>query len=228
MTVEKNRFDAIYEDRKRMAQKYSLDNPGNRFNYQVLRRKIETTLESVFDDLPKVRLLDLGAGTMHWVNEFSHIGLSSNNCFGVDLLLWRLREGKRAGRDLSAVVCSADNLPFADRSFDLITQLTLMTSVLDRSDRERIVSEAFRVLKPGGFFLWYDFRYSNPGNKFTRGIGRKEIEQLFPDTHISIETVTLLPQLARKLIGPTVPLLKFFYRLPILRTHYLALIGPKR
>lgn len=228
MPVDREKMDDVYEKRKRLSWKYSLDNAGNYFNYRILCSRIESLLKSNYGDLSAVRMLDIGAGPLLWLEEFSRMGIASENCYGADLLLWRLQEGRQAGRSAAAVACSADRLPFTDSSFDLVTQFTMMTSILDKPLKEDIAKEIVRVLKPGGFCLWYDFRLSNPQNRNARGIGRKEICQLFESFDIEMESTTLLPQLARKLIGPTVPLLKFFYRLPILRTHYLALIGPKR
>jgi len=217
----------VFCNRRHLIHKYSLSNPGNRFNFDHLRQHIERGLKTTYPDLTSITMLDIGSGGLSWTEEFVKLGISREKCIALDLLQWRLEEGHDAGRDIKAVCASAAELPFSDGVFDLVTQLTLMTSVLEANTREAIVSEMKRVLRPGGYILWYDFRFNNPINRHTRAIGRREIEKSFDGWKIRIEKMTLLPPLARRFNDRWSVLLKFFYAFPILRTHYLAVIGPK-
>jgi len=219
--------DQVFSSRRDLKDKYSLENPGNLFNYRKLRPQIDHLLHMAFPDMTEVRLLDVGCGELFWCRELQESGILPANCFGTDLLGWRIKKGHEQGRAIPAVAASAAQLPFASQSFSLVTQFTMMTSVLDRTAREMISYEMMRVLRPGGYILWFDFRYNNPANKHTRAIGRRELQEYFQDMPVHMETTNLLPQLARKLTGIGIPLLKIFYAIPILRTHYLALIGPK-
>jgi ubiquinone/menaquinone biosynthesis C-methylase UbiE len=220
-------MDRVYRERKKLADRYSLDNAGNRFNFEQLHERIKNQLNSLYGDISTVKMLDLGSGELFWTREFIKLGIEYQNCIGSDILLWRLKKGSESEQGVESVAASAAQLPFPSESFDLVTQMTMMTSVLDTGIRKEIVLEMKRVLKPGGYILWYDFRFNNPGNPYTRAIGRREIESLFYGLGLTCEKVTLLPQLARKL-GVVLPgLLNFFSLFPILRTHYLALIGPK-
>ncbi|NMC44945.1 MAG: class I SAM-dependent methyltransferase [candidate division Zixibacteria bacterium] len=224
MGNERDRVDRVFQARQTLAEKYCLDNPGNRFNFDILCARLAAGFHTLPLDPVQARILDLGAGELFWGDRFAAMAVPPQHYFGVDLLLWRLQQGRKSGRGYQAVAASAADLPFPDASFDLVSQFTMMTSVLDDAVKSRIAAETIRVLKPNGYILWYDFRYSNPGNRNARGIDRKEMARLFPGLPIRFETVTLVPPLARKL---PLPLLKFFYRFPILRTHYLAWIGPK-
>lgn len=220
-------MERVYAERRRLSDRYRLDNPGNRFIYEQLRDRIEMILRSVFDDLSSIRVLDLGCGGLFWAEELVAMGVARNRCYGADLLLPGLQEGRRQGRRIHAVAASAAQLPFASAGIDLICQFTMMTSVLGDDDRSAIAGEIMRVVRPGGYVLWYDFRIDNPRNPHTRAIRRGEIRALFSEMPMRLEAITLLPQLARNLRGPLSILLKFFNSFPILRTHYLALIGPK-
>jgi ubiquinone/menaquinone biosynthesis C-methylase UbiE len=227
MSDNQKYMDWVYRERKERADRYSLDNAGNRFNFEQLRGRIIYRLKSLYGDIPTVKMLDLGSGELFWTREFIELGIERQNCIGSDILLWRLKKGRESGQSVESVVATAAQLPFPSESFDLITQMTMMTSVLDTGVRKEIALEMKRVLKPCGYILWYDFRFNNPGNPYTRAIGRREIEGLFYGWGLTCEKVTLLPQLARKL-GVVLPgLLNFFSLFPILRTHYLILIGPK-
>jgi ubiquinone/menaquinone biosynthesis C-methylase UbiE len=227
MGSEQEHMDRVFRERAGIAERYALDNPGNRFNYERLRSGVARYLQNAFADLSDVKALDLGSGELFWIEELIALGLARDNCVGGDLLSWRLKEGKRLGREVAATALSADQLPFADETFDLVTQFTMMTSVLDSAVRRRIALEAVRVIRPGGYILWYDFRYRNPANKDTRAIGRSELKSLFTPLPIDGRTMTLLPPLARRLKGPFSLLLRPLDALPILRSHYLVLIGPK-
>ena len=56
-------------------------------------------------------------------------------------------------------------------------------------------------LAAGGHVLWYDFRYDNPSNKHVRGVRRSDVDRLFPGFSLSLRTLTVVPQVARRL-GP--------------------------
>jgi len=227
MVDDKKKMEEVYRDRRRLSARYSLDNPGNRFNIRFLLDRIAEQARSRFDDLPAISLLDLGSGDLFWIEEFIRMGMDRSRCVGSDVLAWRLLEGKEKGRDIASVVCSATQLPFVSDYFDIVSQFTLMTSITHDLSREMIVAEMKRVLRPGGYILWYDFRYNNPANPHTRAIGRAEIRRLFDGWNMELTSITLIPQLARKIPSGISPMLKFLHRLPMLRSHYLAMIGPK-
>jgi len=227
MAADRERMERVYRERKSLSGRYSLDNPGNRFNYELLRNGLHGILSRHFPDMSTVSLLDIGAGDLFWADQFVRMGCDRSRCIGSDVLVWRLREAHDRGRDVPAVAASGDRLPFVSGSFDLVCQFTMMTSILDMAAKETIAAEMKRVLRPGGYIIWYDFRYNNLANPNTRAIGKRELHRLFPGWSITAQTTTLIPQIARKMSGPLAPGLKFLCRFPILRSHYLALIGPK-
>ncbi|MEE9442257.1 MAG: class I SAM-dependent methyltransferase [candidate division Zixibacteria bacterium] len=217
----------IYNSRKDIDDRYSLTKPGNKYNYKNLYNGIEDLLLSAFSDLSEVKFLEVGCGELFWPEVFMEIGCRSENCFGTDILHQRMVKGREKGRHTAAVTSSVLELPFKSDSFDLICQLTLMTSISEDADRDMAVEEMLRVLKPGGYILWYDFRYNNPKNPYTRAIGKNELHELFAPLPVQLKTITVFPPLARKMPAAGVPLLKFINLFSMLRTHYLALIGPK-
>ena len=75
----------------------------------------------------------------------------------------------------------------------------LYLSILYPDLKRRVAAEMMRVVKPEGFILWYDYYVNNPWNSDVRGIKRREIFQLFPDSRIDLARTTLLPPLARVL-----------------------------
>lgn len=207
--------------------RYSINNPGNKYNYVHLFNGMEELLKSAFPDLSQIKLLEVGCGELFWPEVFIEIGCHKENCYGTDILHQRMIKGHNKGRQTSAVTSSVLELPFQSNSFDLLCQLTLMTSIPNHTDRIEASREMMRILKPGGYILWYDFRFNNPKNPHTKAIGKNELHQLFAPLPVKLKTITVFPPLARKIPPAGVPLLKFINLFSMLRTHYLALIGPK-
>ncbi len=119
---------------------------------------------------------------------------------------------------------TASELPWQDESFDLVSQFTVFTSILDVALRRAVAAEMLRVLKPGGAALWFDFRLSNPRNSQVRGVRAAEIRSLFPGCRITISPVLLAPPLARAVASWSWPLAEALQGLPFLCTHYVGLI----
>lgn len=68
---------------------------------------------------------------------------------GIDMDLASLRDN---GSIAAKVFAAANNLPFRDAEFDLVTANMVMEHV---DDEQRVVAEAHRVLCPGGRFLFH-------------------------------------------------------------------------
>jgi ubiquinone/menaquinone biosynthesis C-methylase UbiE len=180
------------------------------------------------DSLKEKRVLDIGCGTGYWLREFLQWGALPENVFGIDLLPERIEEARKLCPHTVSLECgNAAALDFLDSSFDLVLQSTVFTSILDPEMSQRIAAEMLRVLKPGGFVLWYDFFADNPRNPDVRGVRRSEIRQLFPGCEIHLRRITLAPPIGR-FVGRYSPLLyTLLSRTRILCTHYLGLINKK-
>jgi SAM-dependent methyltransferase len=82
--------------------------------------------------------------------------------------------------------------------------------------------EIGRVLRPGGWLIWFDLRYDNPSNPAVHGIDRRRLGRLFPRWAEEIRSCTVLPPLARRL-GPTTPVLyPLLEAVPLLRSHLIG------
>jgi SAM-dependent methyltransferase len=88
--------------------------------------------------------LELGCGAGQW-----SIALAQAGCrpVGIDLSAKQLRYARRASPSLPLVQGSAEELPFADDSFDLVF---CDHGAMGFADPDRTIPEAARVLRPGG------------------------------------------------------------------------------
>jgi ubiquinone/menaquinone biosynthesis C-methylase UbiE len=152
-------------------------------------------------------------------------GAEPSRVAGIDIRAQAVARAQALSPQLTIRLGSAEALPWDGESFHLVCQQTVLSSVLDPSRRLGIASEMSRVLRPGGFVLWYDFFYDNPRNSDVVGLGAAEIRRLFPDFRASIRRITLAPPVARRLPTWSLPLsYQLLASVPLLRTHYLALL----
>jgi ubiquinone/menaquinone biosynthesis C-methylase UbiE len=84
------------------------------------------------------RVLDIGCGNNEFIKTYRK--RHDSKSVGVDVFEWE-------GCDL---VCDTQNLPFPDNSFDTVTIIASLNHI---PDREKVLKEAYRVLKPGGQIL---------------------------------------------------------------------------
>jgi SAM-dependent methyltransferase len=233
---EERRIREAYarRDRSIPSDRYALHRAGQihirASQLAALAKALEAERALPFGDR---RVLEVGCGSGQWLVDFETMGAARGNLAGIDLDEARIAEAKKrlseargegailaAGADLRAG--SAASLPWAAESFDIVFQSTLFTSVLDAAVKRAIAAEMMRVVKPSGLIVWYDFRFDNPFNADVRGVGRAEIERLFPGFHVALRRVTLLPPLARGIARFSAAALALLEGLTFLNTHYLG------
>ena len=81
-----------------------------------------------------------------------------------------------------------------------------------------------RVLRDKGLILWYDFHINNPRNPDVRGVGKREINRLFPNCKVSLQRLTLAPPIGRRVAPISTSLYKALSLIKPLCTHYLGII----
>lgn len=109
--------------------------------FDELRRRLAAAPDS--GDRPRV--LDLGCGTGRNLVELQRLG----EAFGLDIEAKALEYCRRRGMR-SVAQARAEDLPFRDESFDVVTALDLLEHLDDDVAGAR---EIYRVLRPGGTFL---------------------------------------------------------------------------
>ena len=85
-----------------------------------------------------------------------------------------------------------------------------------------------RIVQPSGLLLSYDMRVPNPSNPNVRPVTAAEYRSLFPGCSIRLTSVTLAPPLARAILPWSLMGGMALETIPLLRTHYLAVIRPSR
>lgn len=240
---EARRIREVYARRAREipADRYSPTNLANRFFIeQRVRRAIGVLQARNMLPIAGRKVLEVGCGARGWLRELEDWGAARSDLHGIDLDAERVfacrqllgavtaEDGTILSRGADIQRGDACELPWADGSFDIVIQSTVMTSILDERVRRRVASEMLRALRPDGVILWYDFAFNNPRNPNVRGIGRREIAALFPRCELRLERVTLAPPLARAVVPWSWLAATFLEGLRVLNSHLIGAIIPKR
>jgi len=224
--AEEARIRAAYGRREKDDARYSWFNSAYQFMVQQRERRLLAVLcRCEFADLQNKTILEVGCGTGQWLRDFVKWGAKTENLTGIDLLVDRLAKARRLCPPGVRIQCaSGAQLPFVDKTFDLVFQSTVFTSILDLDLKRRVAAEMVRVVKRQGLILWYDYHVNNPWNPDVRGVKRREIYELFPNCQIDLERITLLPPLARALAPYSYLACYLMEKFPLLCTHYLGAI----
>ncbi len=118
-------------------------------------------------------ILDAGCGTggnLEWLARYA-----GNGCIvGIDLVSTALEFCRKRTHEHLALA-SATDLPFAARSFDLVTSFDVLVQIPGPGADERAMREMFRVLKPGGiaFVRGAAYEWMKSGHDRALGTARR-------------------------------------------------------
>jgi SAM-dependent methyltransferase len=201
--------------------KWSLANPGNRAIVRELEAVRDRMLTAHLAGRGAGVVLDLGCGSASLVPQ----ALADRQLLvGAELLIERIAPARERGLHDGYVGADGTALPFRDKSIGVVILSTVLTSIVDDDARLRVGREIERALRPDGFVIVYDARVPNPRNRYTKAITRRELRRIFPAYAFQGRSVTLLPQLARRLGGRTDALYPILAAIPVLRTHNVGLL----
>jgi SAM-dependent methyltransferase len=156
--AELERARAAYRARDASAETpYRWDNPGYVAYMQSVERSVLRALRDAGMQLADARTLDVGCGSGYFLHRLREYG--AGECVGIDLMEERIAAGRERYPGLDLRVGSAAELPFEAGSFDLVTQFTCLSSIVDDELRLAAAREMLRVAA-GGWVLSFDLRGS--------------------------------------------------------------------
>lgn len=116
--------------------------------WHVGKREIIKSQIGRIGPIGQIKILDVGCGAGRWMEEMGKM-LPGSEIWGIDkepAAINFCRERKLT----NLKIASAENLPFPDSSFDLVTCLDLLEHV---EDDKKAIFEFHRVLKPKGLLI---------------------------------------------------------------------------
>jgi ubiquinone/menaquinone biosynthesis C-methylase UbiE len=227
---EIRRIEMAYADRDRTLSgtlKRDQTNPGNQWVKKEHRQRLAQILRERFGRrLAECRVLDVGCGYGSLLAWFHELGVPAENLFGVDLLPNRIETARTTYPEFTFTQGNAEYFEFPEESFDLLAVFTVFSSILDPAMARNVAQSMTRLLKRDGAVVWYDMRYRNPRNRNTIAMRKPRIGELFPSFTMELESITLLPPLARRLGRTTHWTYPVLASVPFLQGHYLGLLRP--
>jgi len=146
--------------------------------YLVLRPVRKVVLNELLEHKDKA-ILDLCCGTGNQLKLLSKHGFSNLHC--LDLSESMLRVAQRGNYPLKISRQDATETDFEDASFDVV-MLSFAVHEKDRETQERMLDEAYRLLKKEGFVLIVDFVFDEKTKNLGR-LGISFIEKLAGGEH---------------------------------------------
>lgn len=224
--AERARVRAAYRGYQDDERTHARWDPGNAGNRAMLAER-DAVLAEVLEQHPSgrdgVRVLDLGCGSGEVLAGVVDAGVPAEHVLGLDVRPEAV-EALRARRpDLPVRTTEPDVIDLPSGSVDVVVAFTVFSSIHDEQVARALGAEVERVLAPGGALVWYDLRVPNPRNREVRACPRPRVRALFPALRGSLEAVTLLPAVARRL-GPLTGLLYGRLARGPLRTHLLGVL----
>lgn len=177
--------DEIYQNYYKEKGAYRNDllrNPEVFFQRMAMDLSIINALRDIFADLDinTSVMLDVGCGNAESIVMFLRLGLDPNRIYGVDILDERIRDGQKRFPNVHFLRADAAHMPaFANDTFDLVYESTMFLQMKDEHLCHAIANEMLRVVKPKGFIVLTDWRYSKPFNSEYKGLSKRRIRQLF-------------------------------------------------
>ena len=126
------------------------------YSYNMLNSSVETRLIQYREETAgkaRGKVLEIGGGTganLPFYRSDTNLTIVEPNPYMAKILRVKANE---LGRAVKIFDGYGENLAFADQSFDAVVS-TLVLCMVD--DLPKVISEARRVLKPGGAFYFYE------------------------------------------------------------------------
>jgi SAM-dependent methyltransferase len=218
--AELERIRSAYRSRDVATETpYRWDNPAYVAYMQDLERTLLRALGDAGVSLAGARVLDVGCGGGYFLQRLHEYG--AGDCHGIDLMEDRIAKGRELYPTLDLHVGSATELPFPNGRFDLVTQFTCLSSILDDGVRLDAAREMRRVAAGGWILSWDMRRVRGGGPTATVELHERELRRLFGEPAL-LRRAALRFELTQLVRGRRM-LIAALAALPPLRSHVLGL-----
>jgi SAM-dependent methyltransferase len=172
-------------------------------------------------DLSAIRALDVGCGNGSFLRQLIDWGAQPAHLAGTELQQERLDQARvRTAHGVRWHLGGLDVFP--DASMDLVSAHTVFSAILDDDLRRDMAAQMWRVLRPGGWTMIFDFRYGSQHNAHLRKVTDIELLRFWPAANRHYRTLVLVPPVGRTLAALPWLIPELLAALvPPLRSHFI-------
>ena len=205
---EERDADMPFADRKKNI--YHPEHPLGKLFHDHHRNILKKALRIVDIDLHKLHVLDVGCGYGYWLADLAELGAIPSQLTGIDLSKDRIEIAHKQNPGIHWIHGNSEDLPFPSKSFGLVMQAVVFSSVLDAGVQKHLADEMRRVTKKNGYILWIDHKKSF--SEELSGFSKAKVLELF-DGFDLVHAQSVHPRYFRRMykLSPTVA--KVLYRL---------------
>jgi ubiquinone/menaquinone biosynthesis C-methylase UbiE len=161
---------------------------------------VESFREIPFFEKNKWRVLDVGCGSGVSLLQLLGLGFEPSFLYGIDILPERILEAENKLSNINFSVGDAAMMEYASNYFDLVMESTMFIQLTDESLSGQIADEMLRVVKPEGYIMLTDWRYSWRHPEYCK-LSSRRIAQLFhvgkKTSQVSYHYGALIPPIGR-------------------------------
>lgn len=183
------------------------------------REVLENLVRRTLPPTTELSVCDVGCGGGSDLERWRSLGVPEERLFGTELVEESSRAARQSVPRATIVQVEAFEIPFPDRSFDLVTASLVVSSIRDPAGRRELLAEMRRVTRDDGLLAVYDFRVRKPWNRNVVPIGARELAATLGEPTGEYRLAPFLPLLDLALRLPAIPRAALVALLP--RTHRL-------
>lgn len=192
---------------------------GRELLVEERRRLVEHLVREMLPPMAEITVCDVGCGRGSDLEHWRSMGVADDRLFGTELVGDRAEAARRALARGTIAQVDGFEIPFPDRSFDLVTASLVLSSIRDPAGRRQLAAEMWRVTRDGGLLAIYDLRIRKPWNRNVVAMSRSELAATLGPPNAEYRLAPFLPFLDLALKLPTLPRAALVRALP--RTHRL-------
>ena len=183
------------------------------------RELLEKLVRESLPPIAELSVCDVGCGGGADLERWRSLGVAEERLFGTELVAERAEVARGTVPRASIARVGDFEIPFPDRSFDLVTASLVLSSIRDPVGRRELLAEMWRVTDDGGMVAVYDFRVRKPWNRNVVAMSGRELGATLGQPTAELRLAPLLPLLDLALRLPATPRAALVALLP--RTHRL-------
>lgn len=125
-----------------------------------------------------MNIVDLGCGEGYWLREIADIRGNSGGLTGIDISPDRIEKAQNINNNIHYQTMDILSNNLRNDYFDFVIAFDLFMFLKDNDALQKGFYEIFRILKKGGYFLFFDIIGKKKENELTRGFKKIEIIKL--------------------------------------------------